>query len=50
MTETQIQPARQMYDAKTHTVQEIADAFNVGRATIYRHLEKDAPDRTSVNL
>ena len=27
-----------MYDARQHTVQEIADTFGVFRPTIYRHL------------
>ncbi len=28
-----------MYDARQHTVQEIADTFGVSRPTIYRHLD-----------
>lgn len=38
MTPTRIRQARAMYDAGENTVQEIADTFGVGRATIYRHL------------
>ena len=34
--------ARQLYDAKEHTVQQIADMFGVSRHTIYRALEQDA--------
>jgi hypothetical protein len=42
----QIRLARQMYDERgndgkrRYTVQEIADTFGVGRATIYRHLNQ----------
>jgi len=41
MTENRIKQARAMYDTGDHTVQEIADTFGVGRATIYRHLEDE---------
>jgi DNA invertase Pin-like site-specific DNA recombinase len=41
MTPTKIAQARAMYDAKQHTVQEIADTFGVSRPTIYRHLAAD---------
>jgi DNA invertase Pin-like site-specific DNA recombinase len=47
LTETQIRLARQMYDERgddekrRYTVQEIANTFGVGRATIYRHLNPD---------
>nr|WP_249291233.1 helix-turn-helix domain-containing protein [Leucobacter manosquensis] len=30
-----------MYDTGDHTVQEITDTLGVGRATIYRHLERE---------
>ncbi len=42
MTDAKIKQARAMYDSKEHTVQEIADTFNVTRPTIYRYLERDA--------
>jgi DNA invertase Pin-like site-specific DNA recombinase len=47
LTETQTRLARQMYDERgddgkrRYTVQEIANTFGVGRATIYRHLNPD---------
>ena len=34
--------ARQLYDAKEHTVQQIADMFGVSRHTVYRALGQDA--------
>ena len=34
--------ARQLYDERRMTVQEIADLLKVDRATIYRHLDKPA--------
>ena len=42
MTPTRIRQARAMYEAKQHTVQEIADTFGVSRPTIYRHLAGDS--------
>jgi DNA invertase Pin-like site-specific DNA recombinase len=48
MTELQIAKAREMYDERgedgkrRYTVQQIADTFGVGRATIYRHLDPGA--------
>jgi DNA invertase Pin-like site-specific DNA recombinase len=41
MTAAKIALARQMYDAKQHTVQQIADMFHVTKPTIYRHLEAE---------
>jgi len=38
MTPTRIAQARSKYDAGQHTVQQIADTFEVSRPTIYRHL------------
>jgi len=38
MTPNRARQARAMYDARQHTVQEIADTFGVSRPTIYRHL------------
>lgn len=42
MSANKIAQARAMYDAGNHTVQEIADTFDVTRQTIYRHLERGA--------
>ena len=39
MTPAKITAARQMYDAREHTVDEIARALEVSRATIYRALD-----------
>lgn len=47
MTELQVAKAREMYDERgedgkrRYTVQQIADTFGVGRATVYRHLDPD---------
>jgi DNA invertase Pin-like site-specific DNA recombinase len=41
MTDAQIALARQLYDARQHTVQQIADMFHVTKPTIYRHLEAE---------
>lgn len=41
MSATKVAQARAMYDTGDHTVQEIADTFDVARQTIYRHLERD---------
>lgn len=38
LTDLQVQLARQMYDSREHTIQQIADALLVSRATIYRHV------------
>ncbi len=38
----QITLAQQLYDAGEHTVQQIADIFNVPRTTIYGHLEQSS--------
>ncbi|MBG6215293.1 DNA invertase Pin-like site-specific DNA recombinase [Cryobacterium sp. CAN_C3] len=42
MTPTKAKQARTMYDAKSYTVQQIAETFSVSRGTIYRHLAEDA--------
>lgn len=42
MTPVKIKEARRMYDSKEYTVQQIADTLGVGRATIYRTLDKEA--------
>ena len=42
MTSTKAKQARTMYDAKSYTVQQIAETFGVSRGTIYRHLADDA--------
>lgn len=41
MTPTKAKQARAMYDARQHTVQEIAETLGVSRGTIYRHLTED---------
>jgi DNA invertase Pin-like site-specific DNA recombinase len=41
LTAAQITVARQLYDARQHTVQQIADMFGVTKPTIYRHLEAE---------
>lgn len=42
MTPTRVAQARAMYDAREHTVAEIAATFGVSRPTIYRHLQAGA--------
>ncbi|TQM01619.1 recombinase family protein [Pseudonocardia kunmingensis] len=46
LSQRQLDQAQQMYDSGEHTVEEIADTFRVGRATMYRHLDayKDGRD------
>jgi len=39
MTPEKTKVARQMYDAREHTVEAIAKTLGVSRKTIYRHLE-----------
>lgn len=39
MTPDKLATARTLYDAKAHTVQQIADIVGVSRACVYRHLE-----------
>ena len=41
MTPAKLTTARQLYDAKKHTVVQIAEIVGVSRATLYRHLEPD---------
>ncbi|MEV3927686.1 recombinase family protein [Actinomadura coerulea] len=49
MTELQVIQARRMYDERgddgkrAYTVQQIAETFGVGRATVYRHLAPESP-------
>jgi DNA-binding XRE family transcriptional regulator len=38
MTPDKIKVARQMYDAREHTVEAIAQTLGVSRKAIYRHL------------
>ncbi|WP_326640061.1 recombinase family protein [Streptosporangium sp. NBC_01755] len=38
LTQRQLDQAQQMYDSGQHTVEEIAQTFNVSRPTLYRHL------------
>lgn len=54
MTPTQIEQARKMYDETDpetgelrYTVQQIAETFGVGRATVYRHLDKTQSTTTA---
>ncbi|WP_419723276.1 helix-turn-helix domain-containing protein [Streptosporangium roseum] len=42
LTVDQAALAQQLYDARTKTVQQIADLFGVPRSTIYGHLDKNA--------
>jgi len=45
--ESRAKQARAMYDAGQHTVQDIADTFDVSRPIIYRHLgDAGTPPRT----
>jgi DNA invertase Pin-like site-specific DNA recombinase len=37
----QVSLAREMYDKRDRTVQQIADALGVSRVTVYRHLERE---------
>jgi hypothetical protein len=39
MTPEKITIARQMYDARTYTVAQIARTLGVSRGTIYQHLD-----------
>jgi DNA invertase Pin-like site-specific DNA recombinase len=39
MTPAKLATARQLYDGKAHTVEQIAEIVGVSRATLYRHLE-----------
>ncbi|MDQ1400095.1 MAG: hypothetical protein QOE07_2296 [Acidimicrobiaceae bacterium] len=45
----QVALVQQLCDARTHTVQEIADIVRVPRTTIYGHLNKTENKRTPVN-
>lgn len=47
----QVAHARQLYDARQHTVQQIAELLGVDRRTIYRSLERaeKAQDRSETN-
>lgn len=44
LNDRQITVARQMYDSKEHTVQQIADTLRVSRGTVYRHLDRVGSD------
>jgi DNA invertase Pin-like site-specific DNA recombinase len=39
MTPGKLDTARQLYDSKQHTMEQIAEIVGVSRATLYRHLE-----------
>jgi DNA invertase Pin-like site-specific DNA recombinase len=41
LTDDQVKLARQLYDAREHTVDQIAAMFGVAKPTIYRHLERE---------
>jgi DNA invertase Pin-like site-specific DNA recombinase len=47
MTPEKVKLAREMYDAQEYTVDTIAKTIGVSRMTVYRHLERDADNRTS---
>jgi AcrR family transcriptional regulator len=42
LTGEKVAAARRMYEAGSHTVDEIAHALGVSRATVYRHLTEPA--------
>lgn len=42
LTEDQAELAQQLYDARQHTVQQIADMFGVPRGTVYGYLNRQA--------
>ena len=44
MTTAKTKAARQMHDAREHTVEEIAETLGVSRASVYRALAKPAAD------
>ena len=46
MSPTKIKQARRMYDAREHTVAQIAETFSVSPSTIYRHLDVDTTTRS----
>lgn len=43
----QVALAQQLYDAHTHTVQQIADLVRVPRTTVYGHLDRRPPESPS---
>ncbi len=42
LTAAKLKTIRQLYEARTHTVQEIAEQFGVSPATVYRHVDTRA--------
>jgi DNA invertase Pin-like site-specific DNA recombinase len=50
LTAPQLQTAREMIAAGQHTMAQIADTLGVGRATVYRHLEKHPPAASTQTL
>lgn len=45
LTPAKLATARQLYDSRAHTVEQIADIVGVSRSTLYRHLSPGSPDR-----
>ena len=48
MTPGKLATARQLYDAKTHTVEQIAGIIGVARSTVHRALADPAPAPVAV--
>jgi DNA invertase Pin-like site-specific DNA recombinase len=48
LTQRQLDQAQRMYDQGDHTVEEIAETFNVSRPTMYRHLTAHQEGRNCV--
>jgi len=48
LSPSQARHAQQLYDARRHTVQQIADLLRVPRSTIYGHLDKASTGRRAV--
>jgi DNA invertase Pin-like site-specific DNA recombinase len=46
MTEREVQMARDLYAARTHTVEEICKTLGISRATFYRYMKPDQKDET----
>jgi len=46
LTPAKLRTARQLYDSREHTVQEIADIVGVGRSTLYRALTEQTATKS----